>query len=278
MTPTALPPPRARDPVTVPGELCVLIYGAPETADTVELTLAAAAAQVAPATEILVASGRDDRMRWTNASNRPAAEFRQAGSEGLLAAGLRAARATGARWLWLLDGSSIPEPGALGGLLAGVDAVSQGAAAPLLVSSRILSVSGHLCADAIPRHEIFEKERSVEATARCLVQLRTACHGSLLVSATAVDRFEPPRSDLPPGIDLMEWSARLLRHDEDTGYLAAASVAVRSFEEPVRESNLRLWLARMRASTGSGWSPTERLWEVFLIGEEILALWSMRKA
>jgi hypothetical protein len=184
--------------------------------------------------------------------------------ESAFAAGVRAARARGCRWLWLLDGWAVPEPGALEALLAASEAAA--APTPLLLASKVVDRQGRLHSDATPRHEILEKAHSVDAVERRLVQLRAAAHGSVLVSGAEIDRFGPPRSDLPPGLDMHEWSARMLRSWQDTGYLVPASVAVR--DAPPLASSCRHSLGRVRVLASSAWSPRERLWEAFLLGRD----------
>lgn len=185
--------------------------------------------------------------------------------EGQLAPGVAAAEARGTRWIWLVDGQTVPGTNALEELLSAVEALAS--PTPVLMAGNVLDEHGRLHTDAMPRHEIFEKERSVDAAERHLVQLRTAAHGSLLVSAAAVQRFGSPRSDLPSGLDMLEWSARMLRRWEDTGYLVPASMSVRR-APPVRQS-WGHWLGRARVLGSPAWTPTERLWEAFLLGEAI---------
>jgi hypothetical protein len=112
----------------------------------------------------------------------------------------------------------------------------------------------------------LEKAHSIDAAERRLVQLRAAAHGSVLIAGAAISRFGLPRSRLPGGLDMHEWSARMLRSWEDTGYLVPASVAVRD-AAPVPSS----WshaLGRVRVLGSSAWSPRERLWEAFLLGRD----------
>jgi hypothetical protein len=147
------------------------------------------------------------------------------GGESGLAAGVRQGLASGCDWLWLLDGGAVPEWGALDALLA----VGAGAKppAPVLLASKVVDSVGGLHPDSLPRHEIFEKERTVGAAADHLVHLRLAAHGSVLAAADAVGRFAPPRLRLAPGQDMREWSARILRDWGNPGYLVPASLAVR---------------------------------------------------
>lgn len=214
-------------------DVCALIYGDkldPAVADAV-------AAQTSGPREALVLPGR-------------------------LAPALQAAGSVS--WVWLLDGCTVPEPGALEALLAARDIAT--APVPVILVSKVLGSDGQLHPDSTPRHEIFEKQHSVDAAERHLVQLRAAAPGSVLVATEVVDRFGLPRSDVAPGLDMYEWSARILRSWQNTGYLVPASVAVRS-AAPVTPSWRHL-LARARMLGGSAWSPSEQLWETFLLGRQ----------
>ncbi len=249
------------------GNVCAVIYGAGSGPPFDDLVGAVAQQSVAP-TVILAAAGALDGTGAAARLTPEVASFTPVGREGEFVAGVRAAASRGIRWTWLLDGDTVPAPEALRDLLGAVDALA--APAPLLMVSRVLDEQGRLHADAIPRHELFEKERSVDAVERHLVQLRTAAHGSVLVDTAAVERFGLPRSDLPGGLDMIEWSARILRSWEDTGYLVPASVAVRR-AAPVAHP-WRYWLGRARVLGSGGWSPTEKLWETFLLGGAIAAM------
>lgn len=184
--------------------------------------------------------------------------------ERSLLAAVHAGHARGCSWLWLLDGFAVPEPEALEALLAAT-ATAPGPA-PLLLASKVIDGQGRLHPDSTPRHEIFEKAHSIDAAEHHLVQLRAAAHGSVLVARRAIDRFGPPRPRLPAGLDMWEWSLRILRDWEDTGYLVPASVAVRA--QPGRDASARELLGRVRVLASPGWRPSERLWEAFLVGRE----------
>ena len=214
------------------GDVCAVIYGDPH-GPVSEALSRAIEAQGAPPAIVLRAQG--------------------------LSAGARAAAATGAAWVWLLDGWTVPAPHALAELLL----IAHGADEPVLVASKVLDEQGRISGADSLRHEVFEKEHSVLAAERGLVQLRTAAHGSVLVTGEALRRSMMPRADLPPGVDMLEWSARLLRSWEDIGYLVPASVAVRH-SGPTPAPG---WLERARLLTGPAWTPTEKLWETFLLGQ-----------
>ncbi|MDQ6834986.1 MAG: hypothetical protein M3016_02255 [Actinomycetota bacterium] len=216
-------------------DVCAVIYGAHPASLAAGLVRAVSSQSIAP-----------DRV------------LREAGLSAAVAAGA----ACPATWLWLVHASSVPRPDALAQLLDAAD--SLGEPAPLLLSSCVLDETGQLRRDAIPRHEVFEKEHSVQAIEHRLVQLRTASHGSVLVASHAVARVAPPRTGRGAGLDMLEWSARVLRRPTDTGYLVPASVVVRTgglAAHPGRELT-----GRARLLLGEAWRPTEKLWEALQLG------------
>lgn len=176
-----------------------------------------------------------------------------------LAEAVRGARSLEARWLWLLDGWAVPEPDALEALLAAAGVAGQ--PAPALLASKVIDGDGHLHPDATPQHEVYATERSVAAALRHLVQLRAAAPGSVLVDRLTADRVRQPRSDLPAGLDMREWSARVLRSPECVGYLVPGSVAVRTASpDPIARRDL---VARARVAAGGAWTPREKLREAY---------------
>lgn len=181
-------------------------------------------------------------------------------------AGIDAALATGAAWLWLLDGVTVPLPGALA---AFEDALARlhGLPVPLLLAGKVVDEAGALHPDAFPRHEIFEKGLTVAAIERGLVQVRAVPAGSLLVRRTAFERFGPLRTDLPPTWGVFDFTARVLRDQADTGYLVPASVAVRRLPPRATGRGGGALRTRARLLRGPTWTPTERLWEGYLVAE-----------
>ena len=182
------------------------------------------------------------------------------------AAGLEAARATGADWIWLLDGITVPAPGALAAFEDGLERLA-GLPEPLVLAGRVLTADGTMHPDALPRHELFEKELSVAACARGLVHLRAASSGSVLVRRRVLDRFAAPRTDLPPSWAIFELTARVLQSWGDPGYLVPDSVAVRRV--PPRPAGRAGGALRTRARLlgSSAWTTTERLWETYILAE-----------
>lgn len=181
------------------------------------------------------------------------------------AGGLAAALATRADWVWLFDGVTVPAPGACAAFEVALERLA-GLPAPLVLASKVLDGRGALHPDAAPRHEIFEKQLTVDACERGLVHLRAAPSGSLLVHRDAFERFGPLRTDLPASWVAFDFTARVLRSWDDTGYLVPTSIAVRMMApRPRRRSGALRTRARLLA--GPTWTTTERLWEGFLIAE-----------
>lgn len=182
---------------------------------------------------------------------------------------VEAARRRPLDWLWVLGPRTRPRPESLQALLRALDK-HDSLPAPLLLASRVLDGDGRVHPDAVPRHEVFEKEVSVAAAAAHMVQLRALWPGSLLISVRALERFGGPRADFGDGAEIYEWSARMLRSWADPGYLVTDSLVVSDMPPRSQtERRRRRWLARARLlSDGAAWSPLERLWEAYvLVGE-----------
>ncbi len=222
------------------GAVVALVGAAPEHADLLEETREALAGQTVPPIAVVV-----------QAPN---------------AAPARSALAERPEWLWLLDGVTVPQIDALEAFGAALKTL-EGLPEPLLLAGKVVDATGAMHPDALPRHEIFEKQYTVDAIERGLVQLRAAPSGSLLVRREAFDRFGQLRADLPPSWAVFEFTARALQSWGDTGYLVPSSVAVRGLlpRPPGRRGGgLR---TRARLLAGPAWTPTERLWEGFLVAE-----------
>jgi GT2 family glycosyltransferase len=187
-----------------------------------------------------------------------------AGAAGALHAALPAALATGAEWLWVLDGRAVPQPEALAALLdtAGRDDLPR----PGLLAGKVVLPGGDMHPDALPWPEIYEKEVSIAACAHRLVSLRAARPGSLLIRRDVVERVGGPRPDFVSHGEVLEWTARLLR--DESGYLVPASVAVRADREaPDRR---REFVNRARMLRGGAWRPDEKLWLAALLAEDVV--------
>jgi len=224
------------------GVVCALVGGPPNRPELRAETRAALAAQQPEPQHVLEWAGEDE------------------------AAGVAAALATGADWIWLLDGVTVPDGGALAAFAAGLELLA-GLPEPLILAGKVVDATGALHPDVLPRHEIFEKQRTVDACERGLVHLRAAPSGSLLIRREAFARFGPLRTDLPARWSAFEFTARVLQLWEDTGYLVPSSVAVRA-TSPRRARRSGALRTRARLLAGSSWTTTEKLWEGFLVAEE----------
>jgi hypothetical protein len=86
--------------------------------------------------------------------------------------------------------------------------------------------------------------------------------GSVLVARRAVERFGLPRDDVRPPFDMVEWTARILRDWDDSGYLVTTSLAARDGAASPPPSLRDRAAATLR---GPGWTPTEKLWNAYLL-------------
>jgi hypothetical protein len=242
------------------GEICAVIYGGHESWRIAELT-AAVLGQTTAVTR-LVAPATPGGPPSAPAGVSVTEYVHEPGSDALRA-GVEVALSGPADWLWLLECSTTPQPGALAELLAVGDATEP---SPVLLASKVLGPDGQLHPDGLPRHEVFEKERTIEAAAHHLVHLRAAVPGSVLVLRQALSGLSPLPTRAGSRAGMLGWSARLLRDRNRDGYLVPGSVAVRhSAPQGPDWDELR-----QRAATlaGDAWTPSEKLWESFLLGAE----------
>jgi rhamnopyranosyl-N-acetylglucosaminyl-diphospho-decaprenol beta-1,3/1,4-galactofuranosyltransferase len=155
------------------------------------------------------------------------AEFkRNSGGAGGFAGGMALALAGGADLIWLMDDDTVPEPGALGALLAARDRASARAGhPPALIASQVLWTDGREHPMNTPRRKPFatKAERLAAAAVGC-VPIRSASFVSILVDAAQARRRGLPRADYFLWNDDFEFTTRLLRGN--TGLLCAASVVV----------------------------------------------------
>ena len=155
------------------------------------------------------------------------AEFkRNSGGAGGFAGGMALALAGGADLIWLMDDDTVPEPGALGALLAARDRASARAGhPPALIASQVLWTDGREHPMNTPRRKPFatKAERLAAAAVGC-VPIRSASFVSILVDAAQARRRGLPRADYFLWNDDFEFTTRLLRGN--TGLLCPASVVV----------------------------------------------------
>jgi hypothetical protein len=187
------------------------------------------------------------------------------GDDGIREA-VASAVATGASWLWLLDGSVAPAPDTLARLLAPLE---QAAALgdPILLSSMVVTPGGELDTAAPPWPRLFWRENAILGAEHRLAALRAAHWGSLLVHSRALDLYGPPLAKFAGAGDDLEWTGRMLR--ETPGYIVPESIAVR--ERPVGISAAADARSRVRILCGDGWHGTDRLWFAFALLRDVSA-------
>jgi GT2 family glycosyltransferase len=148
---------------------------------------------------------------------------RNTGGAGGFTAGLEAALAGGADAVWLMDDDTVPEPGALGALLAARDTYP--GTAPAVIASRVVWTDGRDHPMNTPRRKPFVRRGELRhATAIGCLPIRSASFVSILVSAAACRADGPPVADYFLWNDDFEFTARLLRRHR--GLLCPASVVV----------------------------------------------------
>lgn len=181
-----------------------------------------------------------------------------------LADAVRAAAATGATWLWLVDARVRPDPAALEELLAPLahlDALSD----PVLFAGKVVGADGRLDRDAPPWPRLLARELAMVGADHRLAALRAARYGSLLVHRRAVEQHGAPRPEFAGAGDDLEWTGRVLR--DEPGYLAPRSVAVR--ERDGQPDPLAFAANRVRILRGDGWRGQEKAWFGFLFAQDL---------
>jgi rhamnopyranosyl-N-acetylglucosaminyl-diphospho-decaprenol beta-1,3/1,4-galactofuranosyltransferase len=155
--------------------------------------------------------GTDDLVRRDFPSVDLLVLRRNTGGAGGFAAGLdRALTAHAAGAAWLLDDDTVPEPGALAGLLSARD--DYPAATPALVASRVVWTDGREHPMNTPRRAPLARREAVEAAAAVdAVPVRSASFVSVLVDGDAARATGLPVADYFLWNDDFEYTTRLLR-------------------------------------------------------------------
>ena len=145
------------------------------------------------------------------------------GGAGGFRAGMRAARAGGADWLWLMDDDTVPEPDALRRLLEAGERLDGLPPADIL-ASRVVWTDGRLHPKNFPAPRLEESRNDVfvEAIGRGLLPIRLASFVSILVRGEAIDRCGLPDARYFMWGDDGEYTARVLHHGH--GYTVPASI------------------------------------------------------
>jgi GT2 family glycosyltransferase len=246
--------------VTASADVCAVVLAGPR-AEPLPASLTALAHQRQPPSETVVVHVGEPATTGHTA-HRSLHVALEAGTAGACSDGVRAACGTGAEWIWLLDGLTVPGPDALEALLEGA-ARGSGRRACVLAAGRIVTADGSTHPDALPWPVLLDKEAALGAAAERLVAVRAARHGSLLVRRSAIATEGLPRSSYRAGGDDLEWTSRLLR--AGPGFLVPGSVAVRRRGEADRPGGgaPRAWRGRRNALdllVRGPFSMQERLW------------------
>ena len=161
-------------------------------------------------------------------------------------------------WVWLLDGSAVPEPSALERLL---DVVAHPPTEPpVLLASKIVTPDGSPDPRSLPVAQFLDPDPAIAAFERRVISIRMARRGSLLVQGHATDvGLDPFDRDL-------EWTARTLRGR--SGVLVPASVAVRKTGTAPAPPQLR---SLLRLMGGDSLEPREKPWYGFRVAEQAVA-------
>ena len=139
--------------------------------------------------------------------------------ETRLLAGLERALASGADWIWVLDGSAAPRPNALQVLLEALDRMD-GLPDPALLTGVVITADGRVDPNRSPWYRRFQLDVAMTSADRGLVPVR-GCLGPALVDRSAVEATLPhARVRISPS-SVLEWTARVLRGP--TGYLVPES-------------------------------------------------------
>jgi hypothetical protein len=190
-----------------------------------------------------------------------------AGFEDALGGALHA----GVEWLWLLDGSVVPEPHALESLLGALDRVDL-IAAPVILASKVVMPDGALDPRSLPVPHVHEPDRVVAAFEQRLLAVRLVRRGSVLVHRRGIEREGLPRTGSVFFGDDLVWTGRLLR--DEPGLLVPASVVVRRppSERSVKRGKRTSVAAGLRLLTSDALAPGEKPWFGGRLGEEMLGM------
>ena len=152
-------------------------------------------------------------------------------SDGGPLGGLRRALDTGAEWIWVLDGTAMPKPGALTALLEAVDRAAElpepasHFSPPVLFAGVVVDAEGRVDEARGGWYRRNHIDLTMGSSGRRLLPIRAA-GGPVLVHRRAAERA--------PACDgVFEWTAHILR--DEVGFLVpdSESVAIRPAEDPL---------------------------------------------
>lgn len=199
--------------------------------DLLSRSLAAIDAQTRPADAVVVvdnasSDGTPELLR----ERFPAVDVlrlpRNTGGAGGFTAGIARALELGATALWLMDDDTVPEPGALGALMAAF-----GRYRPALAASRVVWTDG--------RDHPMNTPRSRPSGIPSHPRIRSASFVSVLIDADVVRECGAPVADYFLWNDDFEYTLRLLRGR--LGLLCADSVVVHRTAAPVFDPGARFF-------------------------------------
>lgn len=239
--------PRARPTLSDATHVCAVVASSRAEGGSLEATVEALERQTRPPDEVIALPP---------------------GGHEALPTGL-AARAD---WVWLLDGSVVPEPAALETLL-GASGQWDELPVPGLLASKVVLPDGSLDKASLPVAQIRDPDVTVSSFERHLLSIRVARRGSLLVHRWALEAMDSQWPKLTPFADDLEWSARLLK--DRLGLLVPGSVAVRSQGGQAALPGREL-ARRIRLLLGDAIEFGDKPWFAFRFAEEALAELRMR--
>lgn len=153
-----------------------------------------------------------------------------------------------ADWIWLLDGTALPNPDTLAALLAAAQRLDP-VVSPIILASTIVGAAGRLAPAHVPLAPQGQTEVAVRTVGLRVLPVRAVTGGSLLVRPEWMTGS--PRPGVAP---MIAWTARHLR--DGGGFLVPSSVArARSIASP-RWEQAALFA---RLVFGSALHPKERL-------------------
>lgn len=171
---------------------------------------------------------------------------------GSLPDAVASAMATDASWLWVLDGSAVPRPGALLALLTALERVD-GPPGPVLLAGVVMTAADDVDSRLAPWRRAVPAEKVMAAAERRLFPIRAAV-GSVLVDRGGIERGSAPRPELQPSSALLEWTARLLRRREGYWVAESESLSLAGAADPAGDPRVIATLL-----TGGAFGPREGL-------------------
>ncbi len=195
--------------------------------------LAALGAQARPADHVLVVdNASSDGTGEMLLRERPEVELlslaENQGGAGGFHEGMRRAHAGGADWLWLMDDDTVPEPGALGELLAAAERLDS---PPSFLASRAVWRDGRVHPMNALWPDRSRAARAIEGAERGVLPVRSATFVSLLVHRGVVDRHGLPLKHFFVWSDDIEYTSRVVLSGEG-GWLVPASVVLHNTPDP----------------------------------------------